>query len=85
MAWFAAHPFTRTVILVAMGAVSAYARNDWKNFVAAKQADPSANYKLSVALPQWLEGMALAVVLAVGPVVIAEVMKILGGGTLPMP
>ena len=85
MQFFATHPLTRTLILLAYGALSVAIKHDYNDFKASQKEDPKLRFKLTTALQKWGWGLVTAVVASVGPTVLAEVTKILGGGVLPTP
>lgn len=82
MAWFAAHPFTRSVVLVALGTVAATVKADYNKFMEAKKADPSLQFSSWVMMQKSLWSLVTAVVVSIAPSIWAELIKILGGGVL---
>lgn len=75
IAWFAAHPFLRTLALLTVGTLSAYAKKDWDKYKADKEINPARTFNWAVAGKQYLE----AVIMAVLPAVFAKIWTILGG------
>ena len=85
IAWFAAHPFTRSLALVALGTISATVKADYNTFVEAKKADPTLQFSSWVMMTKSLWSLITAVVVSIAPSIWAELIKILGGGVLSGP
>ena len=76
--FFAKHTFTKSVILLSVGSVAAYIKNDWSNFKDAQAKDPTLTFVWSRAGLMWLEGLVLAIGMAVAPALYSELLRILG-------
>lgn len=74
MTWFVSHPFTRNLVIAAIGGVSAMVAADWAMLKAHQVSDPTAGWSLRVAAKRY----AVGIVTGVGPFLSAEVFKILG-------
>lgn len=75
MDWFAAHPFTRSLCLLAFGALAAGVRADWAKWQQHRMKDPTVEFSLWIAARSYFYAM----VTAVAPAFAAQVFKILGG------
>jgi hypothetical protein len=82
IAWFAVHPFTRSVVSITVGALAVAVKHDYNDFKEAQKADPTLRFDIVVAVQKYGWSLVTAAVVAVGPTLIAEVIKILGGGVL---
>lgn len=85
MAWFAAHPFTRTVTLMALTAIVVKIKQDFEDYRKALADNPYTPYLVWEMIKKCAWGTVTAGVLAIVPTVWAEIIKILGGGVLPTP
>ena len=83
MAWFSVHPFTRSVSLVALGAVAVKVKQDYVDYQKALAANPDTPYSILTMIQKCGWGTVTAAVVSVAPIVWAEVLKVLGGGVLP--
>jgi hypothetical protein len=82
VAWFAAHPFTRTLALVAVGTIGATVKADYNKFKERQQDNGELEYSSWVVVRKSLWSLVTAVVLSIAPVIWTELLKILGGGVL---
>lgn len=79
MKWFSEHPFTRTVTVLAIGAVTQKIKQDWNDYNEAKKLDPTITYSYWVMSQKAIWGVVTALVISVAPAIYGEIMKILGG------
>jgi hypothetical protein len=75
VAFFVAHPFFRSELLLMVGAVSGFAKKDWEAFKSFKVGDPLATFKWRVAAWEYLQGALIGGV----PPLVAIAYRVLGG------
>ena len=82
-AWFGVHPFTRTLTLMVLTAITVKVKQDYEDYKKALAANPDTVYSFMVMVKKCAWGTVTAGVLAGVPTIVSEVLKILGGGVLP--
>jgi hypothetical protein len=75
IAWFAAHPSIKMLLLTVFGSVGAMARADFERFKEYQLGDPTMPFSWRVAGWKYFQGVVIGVV----PFLTAAVWRILGG------
>lgn len=85
VAWFAVHPFTRTVTIMLLTAIVIKVKQDWEDYKKELKREPDTPYLVWVMVKKCIWGTVTVGVMSIVPTVLSEIFKILGGGQLPTP